>query len=177
MATEIITEQWKLGSLLTHNNDLRSHHHNSNLEYRCCLWCQCCISYSIQVRMIHVHISFGLCLPAKQPADVTVHNAVWKTLQVYWWCSFGLSHHVDGLVETTILEKRTFKWFISALKTETAQFSEMLASTNQSARRLKPKDYQNCHCRENLISHFWNNFSVLQRVHFPNLFLTVQSIW
>jgi hypothetical protein len=38
----------------------------------------------------------------------------------------------------------------SALKMETARFSETLAFTNRSTRRFNPKEHQNCHRRENL---------------------------
>jgi hypothetical protein len=43
----------------------------------------------------------------------------------------------------------------SALKTESAHFSETLAAANQSRRRLNPKDHHhNRHNRENFKSHF-----------------------
>jgi CTP:phosphocholine cytidylyltransferase-like protein len=42
----------------------------------------------------------------------------------------------------------------SALKMETARFFETLASTNQSTRRINPKEHnQKGHSRENLKSH------------------------
>jgi hypothetical protein len=56
----------------------------------------------------------------------------------------SINRHVDWLVEADVSEKA------SALKMETARFSETLASINQSTWRLNPKDHQNHHCHENL---------------------------
>jgi hypothetical protein len=47
---------------------------------------------------------------------------------------------VEWLVEANILEKRAVCTLpSSALKMETARFSKMLASTNQSTKQLNPK--------------------------------------
>jgi hypothetical protein len=61
-------------------------------------------------------------------------------------------------------EKKT-----SALKMETARFSETLASTNHTTRRFSPKEHrQNCHRRENLKSHrVKNGLHLLQKLGTP----------
>jgi hypothetical protein len=65
---------------------------------------------------------------------------------------------VDLLADAIFSEKRAVsvfrvEVFTSALKMETARFSETLESTNKSTRRLNPKLHnQNCHSRENLKS-------------------------
>jgi hypothetical protein len=54
---------------------------------------------------------------------------------------------VDRLVKATPIT--------SALKMETARFSETLAFTKQSTRRFSSKEHHNCHSRENLKSHIY----------------------
>jgi hypothetical protein len=52
--------------------------------------------------------------------------------------------------------------YTSALKMETALFSETLASTEQSTQRFNPKEHnQNCHRRENFKYHIF--FGMLHR--------------
>jgi hypothetical protein len=67
---------------------------------------------------------------------------------------------MDWLIEANVSEKRAVFIFraevlslSSALKMEAARFSETLAPTSQSIRRLNPKEHhQNFHLSENLRS-------------------------
>jgi hypothetical protein len=81
----------------------------------------------------------------------------------FWLCHFGLSRRVD-----------------LALKMETARFSETLAYTNQSTRRLNPKE----HHQEKLLSFFstatfqnFHNFCQIWKDFVSYNFDNVLSFW
>jgi hypothetical protein len=81
-----------------------------------------------------------------------------KRVRLLWWCSFGSIRRVDWLADARVSVKRAVSIVRAeveeVLKMQTARFSETLASTNQSTRRINPKEHrQNCLRRENLKPH------------------------